>query len=289
MSASPDFVDAFFTDASDLSSPLTLAHRVDVVMVTHDGARWLPRVLAALRNSSHPIDGLHVVDTGSIDGTHGILANASAMVNTMQEAPRDQAYGVSLAQAIARLPEPDEDVDHAWIWLIHDDSAPAAEALHALLRAAERHPDAAVLGCKSVGWNDSSRLQDVGLTMTGTGHRDPRIERAERDQGQYAVTEEVLAVGSAGMLIRRDVWATLGGMREIFAFYRDDIDFCWRAWEHGYRVRVVPQAEIAHREASTHGVRLQDVRRGSAHRIGREHSLATAYIHSRSFARPFGA
>lgn len=287
MSASPDFVDEFFTDASDLSHPLTLAHRVDVVMVTHDGARWLPRTLAALRNSTHAIDGLHVVDTGSIDGTLGILANAAGMVNTVSQAPREQPYGTSLAQAIAQLPEPDDHIDHAWVWLIHDDSAPAAEALHALLRAAERHPDAAILGCKSVGWNDSSRLQDVGLTMTGTGHRDPRVERAERDQGQYAFTEEVLAVGSAGMLVRRDVWQTLAGMREIFAFYRDDIDFCWRAWEHGYRVRVVPQAEIAHREASTHAVRLQDVRRGSAHRIGRENSLATAYIHSRSFARPF--
>ena len=123
---------------------------------------------------------------------------------------------------------------------------------------------------KSVGWNDSSRLQEVGITMTGAGHRDPRIERGERDQGQYTETEEVLAVGSAGMLIRRDAWQTLQGMREIFAFYRDDIDFCWRAWEHGYRVRVVPQAEIAHREAASHAVRAQDVRHGTAHKLGRD-------------------
>ena len=288
MSDATDFVDEFFSDASDLSRPLALRHRVDVVLVTHDGARWLPRTLAALRNSRCQPTAVHVVDTGSIDGTAGLLANAAATLATVQQAPRDQAYGVSVAAAVAQLPEVDADeFDQAWIWLIHDDSAPAADALHALLCASEQHPDAQILGCKSVGWNDSSRLQDVGLTMTGTGHRDDRVERGERDQGQYVDTEEVLAVGSAGMLIRRDVWATLNGMREIFAVYRDDIDFCWRAWEHGYRVRVVPQAEIAHREASTHAVRLQDVRSGSAHRIGRENSLATAYIHARSLARPF--
>ena len=288
MTEATEFVDAFFTDASDLSHPLQQRHRVDVVLVTHDGARWLPRTLAALRGSSHAPTDVHVVDTSSIDGTAGILANASANLATVQQAPRDQAYGASIAQAVAQLPEVDADeFDQAWIWLIHDDSAPAADALHSLLYASELHPDAQILGCKSVGWNDSSRLQDVGLTMTGTGHRDDRVERGERDQGQYTETEEVLAVGSAGMLIRRDVWQTLNGMREIFAFYRDDIDFCWRAWEHGYRVRVVPQAEIAHREAATHAVRLQDVRAGSAHRIGRENSLATAYIHARSIARPF--
>lgn len=288
MSEATDFVDEFFSDASDLSRPLGLRHRVDVILVTHDGARWLPRTLAALRGSACQPTAVHVVDTSSIDGTAGILANASSTLSSVHEAPRDQAYGVSIAQAVAHLPEVDPDeFDQAWIWLMHDDSAPASEALHALLCASERHPDAQILGCKSVGWNDSSRLQDVGLTMSGSGHRDVRVDRGERDQGQYVDTEEVLAVGSAGMLIRRDVWATLNGMREIFTFYRDDIDFCWRAWEHGYRVRVVPQAEIAHREASTHAVRLQDVHAGSAHRIGREHSLATAYIHSRSLARPF--
>ena len=326
-------VDDFFAEPSELGPELLLRHRVDVVLVTHDGARWLPRTLAALRGSGVQPDAVHVLDTGSIDGTATILADAGATVTSVASAPREQAYGVSLAQLIDALPEvhqrggslhamrrsedhPDEhlaqqahtdhrgsdatdrrqphdeshaaqDPDMAWIWVIHDDSAPAADALAALLRVAEAHPDTAVLGCKSVGWNDSSRLQDVGLTMTGTGHRNPRVERGERDQGQYIESEEVLAVGSAGMLIRRDVWQTLAGMRPLFPFYRDDIDFCWRAWEHGYRVRVVPQAEIAHREAATHGVRSQDVVPGSSHRIGREVSLTTAYIHARPVSRPF--
>ena len=288
MTEATDFVEDFFADASDLTHPLTFRHRVDVVLVTHDGARWLPRTLAALRGSTHEVDALHVVDTGSIDGTAEILANAAATIASLHSAPREQPYGKSIAQAVVDLPEPESDLTGAaWIWLIHDDSAPAADALHALLRASELHPEAAIFGCKSVGWNDSSRLQDVGLTMSGTGHRDDRVDRGERDQGQYNSTEEVLAVGSAGMLIRRDVWQTLNGMREIFAVYRDDIDFCWRAWEHGYRVYIVPQAEIAHREAATHAVRAQDVQPGSAHRVGRENSLATTYIHARSLARPF--
>ena len=294
----PAFVDDFFAEGMELPSEIARRHRVDVALVTHDGVRWLPRTLAALRSSTVQPDSVNVIDTGSVDGTLEILANAGAMLRTVMTAPRDQAFGSSLARVISTLPDVAvggaeasqdgiETYDDAWIWVIHDDSAPAPEALAALLRASELHPDAGILGCKSVGWNDSSKLQDVGITLTGSGHRDPRVEHGERDQGQYVETEEVLAVSSAGMLIRRDVWQTLQGMRAIFAFYRDDIDFCWRAWEHGYRVRVVPQAEMAHREAATHDVRSQDVRRGSAHRIGREVSLATAYIHAPALARPF--
>ena len=279
------FVDEFFTESSELPSGLHRTHRVDVVLVTHDGARWLPRTLAAIRGSRVQPDAVHVIDTESIDSTLEHVRNAGELITTLQSAPRTQAYGASVAQAVSMLPEADAEL--AWIWLLHDDSAPAADGLETLLRAAEAHPDAAILGMKSVGWNDSSRLQEVGITMTGAGHRDPRIERGERDQGQYTETEEVLAVGSAGMLIRRDAWQTLQGMREIFAFYRDDIDFCWRAWEHGYRVRVVPQAEIAHREAASHAVRAQDVRHGTAHKLGRLNALGMTYIHARAVTRPF--
>lgn len=279
------FVDEFFSESSELPSGLQYTHRVDVILVTHDGARWLPRTLAAIRGSRVQPDAVHVVDTESIDNTVEQLRSAGSLITSLHTAPRNQAFGASVAQAFAALPATNTDL--AWIWLLHDDSAPAADGLESLLKAAEAHPDATVLGMKSVGWNDSSRLQEVGLTMTGTGHRDPRIERGERDQGQYTESEEVLAVGSAGMLIRRDVWQTLQGMREIFAVYRDDIDFCWRAWEHGYRVRVVPQAEIAHREAATHAVRAQDVRHGTAHKLGRLNALGMTYIHARAAARPF--
>ena len=285
MTESTEFVDEFFAESSELPSGLNQSHHVDVVLVTHDGARWLPRTLAAIRGSRIQPDAVHVVDTESIDATRELLDNAGSTITSVQTAPRSQPYGTSIAQVVALLPV--TDADHHWIWLLHDDSAPAADGLEALLKAAEAHPDAAIFGMKSVGWNDSSKLQEVGITMTGAGHRDPRIERGERDQGQYTETEEVLAVGSAGMLIRRDVWQTLNGMREIFPVFRDDIDFCWRAWEHGYRVRVVPQAEIAHREAATHGVRAQDIRHGTAHKLGRLHALGMTYIHTRAVARPY--
>lgn len=285
MSEPTEFVDEFFAESSELPSGLQQRHRVDVVLVSHDGGRWLPRTLAAIRGSRVQPDAVFVVDTESLDNTLELLDNAGPLITERWQAPRTQPYGVSIAQAVAHLP--DTDADQAWIWLLHDDSAPAADALEALLKATEAHPDASIFGMKSVGWNDSSRLQEVGITITGAGHRDPRIERGERDQGQYAETEEVLAVGSAGMLVRRDVWHTLQGMRDIFPVFRDDIDFCWRAWEHGYRVRVVPQAEIAHREAATHAVRAQDIRHGTAHKLGRLHALGMTYIHARPIARPY--
>ena len=41
---------------------------VSVVMVSHDGASWLPAVLDGIRAQTAPVAGVVAVDTGSKDG-----------------------------------------------------------------------------------------------------------------------------------------------------------------------------------------------------------------------------
>ncbi len=99
---------------------------------------------------------------------------------------------------------------------------------------------------------------EVGVTVARTGERVTGLERRELDQGQHDVVTDTLAVGSAGMLIRRDVWDQLDGFDPALPLFRDDIDFCWRARRAGCRVIVAPAAVLHHREAATHGRRLVD-------------------------------
>jgi len=42
-------------------------HRVTAVLVSHNGAVWLPEVVAALTSQTRPIDLITAVDTGSQD------------------------------------------------------------------------------------------------------------------------------------------------------------------------------------------------------------------------------
>ena len=145
------------------------------------------------------------------------------------------------------------------VWLLHDDSAPAPSCLERLLAAADAHPRTAILGPKALGWHDRRLLLEVGFSITGAGRRVTGLERREHDQGQHDDRSEVHAVGSAGMLVRRDVWDALGGFDPQLPLYRDDLDLCWRAWRAGHEVRVVPDAVIHHREASAHGRRADDI------------------------------
>ena len=65
----------------------------------------------------------------------------------------------------------------------------------------------------------------------------------------------MLAVGTAGALIRRDVWERLGGLDPAWSTYGDDVDLGWRINAAGGRVVVATRAVVRHVRAQTVGRR----------------------------------
>jgi GT2 family glycosyltransferase len=234
-----------------------LRHVVTLVVVVHDGARLLPGLINGVREQTHPVHRAVGVDTGSLDRSGAALTEllGSDAVFSMDA---ETGYGAAVARALqhaaARRPisesgsPPDPAVE--WIWLLHDDCEPAPDALEQMLRAASRNQSAAVLGPKLKDLADRRVLREAGVTVDRAGRRYTGIEPGEIDQGQHDGNRSVLAVSSAGMLIRRDVWDQLGGFDPNLPLMRDDIDFCWRAHAVGYDVRVVTDAVVYHRDLS---------------------------------------
>ncbi len=113
----------------------------------------------------------------------------------------------------------------------------------------------AVLGPKVLDWSDRRVILEAGLAIDTAGRRISGTEPREIDQGQQDGDRDVLAVSSAGMLARRDVWDEVGGFDIGLSLFRDDVDFCWRVHAAGYRVRVITDAVVYHLEASARGRR----------------------------------
>ncbi|WP_306341562.1 glycosyltransferase family 2 protein [Sinomonas cellulolyticus] len=218
------------------------AVRVTAVVVAHDGGAYLSSTLAALADQTRPVDAVLGVDTGSRDDSAELLRSALGPDHVaVVRAPG--GFGGAVAQGLEQLGD-DQPAD--WLWLLHDDSAPAPDALAALLEAVEAAPKVAVAGCKQLDAEAPGRLIDVGLSVSRWGERLTLIDAEEQDQGQYDHRDDVFAVNSAGMLVRRDVWDHLHGFDPALPATGDDVDFCWRARLAGHRVVVVPGARVLH-------------------------------------------
>jgi GT2 family glycosyltransferase len=235
---------------------------VTLVVVVHDGARLLPALVNAVREQTHGVHRAVGVDTGSQDRSGAVLTELLGP-DAVFGMDADTGYGAAVARALqhpaARRPAPGPgsppDPAVEWIWLLHDDCEPVPDALEQMLRAASRNPSTAVLGPKLMDLADRRVLREAGVTVDRAGRRVTGIEPGEIDQGQHDGNRPVVAVSSAGMLIRRDVWDQVGGFDPNLPLMRDDLDFCWRVHAAGYDVRVITDAVVYHRDMSARQIR----------------------------------
>jgi len=235
-------------------------HRVTAVLVSHNGALWLPEVVAALTSQTRPIDLITAVDTGSEDASTKLLKSARI---PFFSADRETGFGEAISLAVDKLPKA---IEHEWIWLIHDDCAPAPTALAELLSAVDNRPQVVMVGPKLLGWHDRTHLLEAGISIAGNGARWTGLEPLEYDQGQHDGIHDVLSVSTAGALIRRDVFEELGGLDHNLALFRDDVDFGWRARTAGHSVIAATGAVAFHAQASATARRRIDVEGALLHR-----------------------
>ncbi|MCP2258663.1 Glycosyltransferase, GT2 family [Streptoalloteichus tenebrarius] len=264
--------------------PLLRTAPVLAVVVCHDGEPWLPTALSALRRLVVRPRHVLAVDTGSRDDTARLLAEATEdaadgrLLDGVLTLGRDTGFGAAARIAVEHAVDRWGDPGH-WVWLLHDDCAPEPDALLALLAAADASPSAAVLGPLALDWADPRLVVEAGLSADAAGHRRSGIDPGEPDWGRlrrrgegseeseeeppdhggrFEQSTEVLAVGSAGMLVRRDVWSDLGGFDPALPVLWDDVDFGWRANQAGHVVLCVPSARIRHARAGLRGARTLD-------------------------------
>jgi len=267
------------------------SQRVTAILVVHDGSTWLAEVVASIASQVRKADQIFAIDTGSVDSSAKLLKGARIPVATID---REVGFGAAVAYAVSQIPAAIEDMDaegnHEWLWILHDDCVMHPNALESLLRATADKPNVVMAGPKLLGWHDRTHLIEQGISITSNGARWTGLEPSEYDQGQHDGVHEVLAVSTAGALIRRDVFEELGGFDQNLELFRDDVDFGWRVRVAGYAVIAVSDAIGFHAQASATERRSVDVKGAFLHRpllLDRRNAAYVLLANSSLFALPW--
>ncbi len=231
---------------SDIHLERTARDKVTTIIIS-DGRdlAFLDETLLGVAEQTHQSDRVIV----------GLVSLESAAVQPLETHLDDYVVSAigeqeNLGAAIkAALSKAGEDSEDGWYWVLHADSAPAPTALDRLLRVGEHSNRIGAVGPKQIGWESARgerELLEVGIRATRSARRVPEIEVGERDQGQYDSRDDVLAVGTAGMLIRKSAWRELDGFNPHLGPFGDGLEFSRRLRHAGYRVVVEPQATVRH-------------------------------------------
>ncbi len=126
--------------------------------------------------------------------------------------------------------------------------------LEALARLAVR-ADVGVVGARL--WYPNRTLQHAGLVLhpqTGASHLFQHLPPDDLGYlGLAGVTRRVSAVTGACLVVRREVFAAVGGFDETLPSDFNDVDFCLRVGEAGLKTLWTPDANLVHHEGATRG------------------------------------
>ncbi len=216
--------------------------RASVVIPVWNGRPHLPDCLDALLAQDYPDFEIIAVDNASSDGSADLIAEGYPRVQVIRN-ERNLGFaggcnaGLRMAKGSALI-------------LLNQDVVVQPGWLSALIGALEE---------ARVGITGAKLLEPDGCTLSHAGAYvewplglGVHIGVGEADRGQYDVARDVEYVTGASLAVRSAVMADIGLLDEDFypAFY-EDVDYCWRAREAGWRVKYEPRAAALHDEASS--------------------------------------
>jgi len=128
---------------------------------------------------------------------------------------------------------------------LQDDSIPALDLLTVLMERAEAEPDAGAIGALTL--NREGEVSDPGWVVRRDGATFPGLVDGSRNPDDYRECRAIDYHGSAGMLIRRTAWESVGGLDDgFYPAYYGDVDLCFRLRERGWRILLEPRARVRH-------------------------------------------
>ena len=224
-----------------MSTTTTGTPSVVAVVVVHEPGPWFDETLRSLRSQDY--DNLRLLFLLSAETADDVEQRILAVLPEafVRRLANNPGYGPA-ANHVLQLVQGDQ----GFFCLMHDDVALRPTAIRMMVEELYRS-NAGIVGPKLLDWDAPRELQSVGLAVDRFGESDTLIERGELDQQQHDQVREVMAVSGACMLVRADLFRSLGGFAANIEYHGEDVELCWRAHFSGARVIVAPAAVARHR------------------------------------------
>jgi GT2 family glycosyltransferase len=221
-----------------LSFPRPEHPAVSIVVVTFNQVGHTYACLEALLAHADVPYELVVVDNASSDATPRLLERLPHV--TVHRNDANVGFGKACNQGA-------QAARGEFLLLLNNDARIAPGCLSALVDAARADPRCGAVGGKLV-WPDG-RLQEAGAIVWQDGTAVGYGRGSDPTAPEFSYRREVDYCSGALLLVRRELFAELGGFDDRFApAYYEDADLCLEIRRRGHRVLYEPRARALHHE-----------------------------------------
>ena len=256
------------------------------VVVTYNRKALLKECLDAILSQSHPVERIILIDNASTDGTEEMLRTAGLLQDARMRYVRMETNtggsgGFCEGLRIGR------DCGCDWLWLMDDDTVPAADCLEKLLLAQEilslpeedsisaggevsegagRRPEEGRAGAAARQGDSPARISFLASCVYGPGGECMNVPKPDRrpeangSEGWYRhLSFGLLQIESAtfvSILIRTDAARRVGLPCRDYYIWGDDVEYTNRLTHYYGKAYLVGSSTAIHKRANTSALNL---------------------------------
>ena len=211
---------------------------------------------------------IFVVDNASVDGSADMVAEEFPQVKLICNAAN---VGFAAGNNVAL-----RQVSGEYVLLINTDTIVRRDALRTMVEFLDEHPEAGACGCKILDPDGTLQLDSrrgfptplaAFCKMSGLSRffpKHPLIAHYHMTYLDPEQTAEVEVLSGSCMMVRKAAMDQVGLLDEDYFMYGEDIDWCYRFHQAGWKIYYVPTTSIIHfRGESGRGVPLRILYRKS--------------------------
>jgi GT2 family glycosyltransferase len=139
-----------------------------------------------------------------------------------------------------------------YIWILNNDTIVGENALTSMVEMADSEPRIGIVGSKILDYYNKEQIRTAGGGRVDcqrgiTKH----IAMFEPQDWNGPVMMDY--VTGASMLIKKELIEGIGSLDEGYFLYWEDVDYSFRAVEHGYKLAYCKDSLVWHKESATTG------------------------------------
>ncbi|MBI4551157.1 MAG: glycosyltransferase family 2 protein [Candidatus Latescibacteria bacterium] len=223
---------------------------LSVIIVSWNSLEYLSACLSSVYAAANgdPIEVI-VIDNGSVDGSPDLIRHrfpAARLIVNDQNRGCTVAFNQGLHLSTGQ-----------YVLLLCSDTVVQPAALHRMRAFLEAHPDAGAVGpqlrypdgrlqpsCRAFPTYTTFVWEFMGFSRLFPAH--PVFGRWRMGDFDHQALREVDQPRGSSLMVRREVVSQVGLMDEQFEMFFNDVDWCLRMKQQGWKIYFLPSARLIH-------------------------------------------
>ena len=233
---------------------------LSIIIVSYNTKELIADCLNSIKNAKKPKETeIFVVDNKSHDGTPDLIKERYPQVNLIIS---PQNVGFSKGNNIAL-----KKAQGKFILILNPDTKIAKDTLISMIEFMDTHQNFAVSTCKVLlpdGSLDRDCRRRFPTPWRALNHflLFEKVFARSKTFDQYymgylpdTIEHEIDSCVGAFMFVRKSAIDKVGLFDEDFFFYGEDLDWCWRFKQAGYKIYYTPITQITHYKGAASGMK----------------------------------